>query len=154
MSKNITFDQFITEVINLGGNSPQETLIEQLGAVSPQICTELLNSSLNPLEDPSRYAFSLQWLRHAWPEEGLPALDDEARAERMGRAIEVILAEQRRGKPWLAEAAKISYPYLSEICKGLKTPRINKYMAICKALGISFSDLAARAETLPPLPED
>jgi transcriptional regulator with XRE-family HTH domain len=74
--------------------------------------------------------------------------------ERLGRAVNVILAERRMGRKSLSDAASISYPYLSEFLRGQKMPTLKKLTDIASALNIELSDLLARAEQLPDLPED
>lgn len=74
--------------------------------------------------------------------------------ERLGRAVNVILAEKRMSRKDLSDAAKISYPYLSEFLRGQKMPTLKKLNDVAKALGIDLSELLAKAEQLPELPED
>ena len=75
-------------------------------------------------------------------------------AERIGRAIDVALAEQRRKRAWLSKETGISTPYINEICKGHKAASLEKLEAIADALRMTFSELARRAENLPQLWED
>jgi transcriptional regulator with XRE-family HTH domain len=68
--------------------------------------------------------------------------------EAIGRAIKVLRAQQGKGRRELAEAAQISYPYLSEIENGRKRPSSQALVAIAGALGVRTSQLLELGETL------
>jgi transcriptional regulator with XRE-family HTH domain len=74
--------------------------------------------------------------------------------ERLGRMINVLMAEQRMGRRELAKLANLSYPYLSELCRGLKAPSFNKLISITDALGVTLNDFIVRAEDLPELKQE
>lgn len=65
----------------------------------------------------------------------------EILAKLMGRAIVIIRTCRNMNRKELAEAAKISYPYLCEIEKGDKDASFATIMRICAALRCTPSDL-------------
>jgi|RhiMethySRZTD1v2_1073278.scaffolds.fasta_scaffold420386_1 transcriptional regulator with XRE-family HTH domain len=77
----------------------------------------------------------------------VPETIDPAYYEALGRAIKVARAEQGLSRKDLAEAAKISYPYVADIESGRGRPSSSALLAIARALGMSPSTLMARAES-------
>lgn len=79
--------------------------------------------------------------------------------EAIGRAIKVLRAQQGKGRRELADAARISYPYLSEIENGKKRASSKALVAIAGAVGLRPSQLFELAEALvaqideAPIPE-
>lgn len=67
-------------------------------------------------------------------------------AERLGRAVQVRRAELDLKRPELAKLADLSYPYVSEIENGMKTPSTKALSQLAHALQLSPSELMARAE--------
>lgn len=69
-------------------------------------------------------------------------------AVQLGRAIAATRVERGMKRGQLAEAARVSYPYLSELEKGTKRGSTQKVAQIAHALGLTLSQLLARAEAL------
>jgi transcriptional regulator with XRE-family HTH domain len=65
----------------------------------------------------------------------------------IGRAIRLVRTERGMNRKELAERSGLSYPYLSEIESGKKTPSSNAIGAIADALGIPAHRLVQVAET-------
>ncbi len=68
--------------------------------------------------------------------------------EAIGRAIRVIRTEQGLSRKELAERSGLSYPYVSEIETGKKSPSSKALRAIADAVGLPPHELFAAAETL------
>lgn len=66
----------------------------------------------------------------------------------LGRAIAAARAELGMKRRELADAARVSYPYLSELENGTKQGSTQKIAQIAEALGMTHSQLLARAELL------
>ncbi len=66
----------------------------------------------------------------------------------LGRAIAATRTEQGMKRGELAKAAGVSYPYLSELENGTKQGSTQKIGQIAEALGMTPSQLLARAESL------
>lgn len=66
----------------------------------------------------------------------------------LGRAIAAARAELGMKRRQLADAANVSYPYLSELENGTKQGSTQKIAHIAEALGMTHSQLLARAELL------
>src|SRR5262245_64490402 len=66
----------------------------------------------------------------------------------LGRTIRVYRAARDMSRRDLAEQADVSYSYLAEIENGSKYPSTKALLAIANALGLSFSELLAAAETV------
>jgi hypothetical protein len=69
-------------------------------------------------------------------------------AVQLGRAIAATRAERGMKRGHLAESAGVSYPYLSELENGTKRGSTQKLAQIADALGLTSSQLLARAEAL------
>ena len=66
----------------------------------------------------------------------------------LGRAIAAARSEKGLKRRELANAARVSYPYLSELENGTKQGSTQKIGQIAEALGMTPSQLLARAESL------
>ena len=66
----------------------------------------------------------------------------------VGRAIRVIRTEHGMSRKDLAERSGLSYPYVSEIETGKKSPSSKALRAIADAIGLPPHELLAAAETL------
>lgn len=66
----------------------------------------------------------------------------------VGRAIRVIRTEHGMTRKGLAERSGLSYPYISEIETGKKSPSSKALRSIADAIGIPPHELLAAAETL------
>lgn len=66
----------------------------------------------------------------------------------LGRAIAAARSEKGLKRRDLANAARVSYPYLSELENGTKQGSTQKIGQIAEALGMTPSQLLARAEAL------
>jgi transcriptional regulator with XRE-family HTH domain len=69
--------------------------------------------------------------------------DDPGYYEALGRAIRVLRTERGLERKDLAEAAGLSYPYLSEIETGRKRPSSKALFVIAEALGVRPSEVLA-----------
>ncbi|MEX2375047.1 MAG: helix-turn-helix transcriptional regulator [Dehalococcoidia bacterium] len=69
-------------------------------------------------------------------------------SEAVGRAIKVLRAARGLSRKELAEAAGISYPYLSEIESGTKAGSSRALRPIAEALGVPLHELFAAGEEL------
>jgi transcriptional regulator with XRE-family HTH domain len=69
-------------------------------------------------------------------------------SEAVGRAIKVLRAARGLSRKDVAEAAGISYPYLSEIENGAKPGSARALRPIAEALGVPLHELFAAAEEL------
>lgn len=74
--------------------------------------------------------------------------EETAPGEALGRAIRVLRTLRDLSRPELAEAAEVSYSYLSEIETGSKRPSSRVLAAIAGALGTSAEELEATAAEL------
>ena len=72
---------------------------------------------------------------------------DPERAQRVGRAIQVLRTELGLSRAELAERAGVSYSYLSEIETGKKEVSSRTLYVLADALGVPTSTLMATAET-------
>ena len=72
----------------------------------------------------------------------------EAHDVAVGRAIRVIRTEHGMTRKGLAERSGLSYPYISEIETGKKSPSSKALRSIADAIGIPPHELLAAAETL------
>ena len=68
--------------------------------------------------------------------------------ERLGRAIQLRRVELGLKRPELATRAQLSYPYVSEIENGMKTPSTKALWLLAGALEMSTVDLMALADRL------
>ena len=75
-------------------------------------------------------------------------IEGAADAVQLGRAIAAARSERGIKRAQLAVAAEVSYPYLSELENGTKHGSTRKIGQIAEALGLSSSQLLARAEAL------
>ncbi len=66
----------------------------------------------------------------------------------LGRAIAAARSERGIKRAELAVSAEVSYPYLSELENGTKHGSTRKIGQIAEALGLTSSQLLARAEAL------
>jgi transcriptional regulator with XRE-family HTH domain len=66
----------------------------------------------------------------------------------LGDVLRRIRRQQRRTLADVAQAAKVSMPYLSEVERGRKEASSEVLGAICEALGIELSDLLVEAGRL------
>jgi transcriptional regulator with XRE-family HTH domain len=66
----------------------------------------------------------------------------------LGDVLRRIRRQQRRTLADVAQAAKVSMPYLSEVERGRKEASSEVLGAICEALGIELSDLLVEAGLL------
>lgn len=73
---------------------------------------------------------------------------DGVDAVHLGRAIAASRSERGIKRAELALAAEVSYPYLSELENGTKHGSTRKIGQIAEALGMTSSQLLARAEAL------
>jgi transcriptional regulator with XRE-family HTH domain len=69
-------------------------------------------------------------------------------AERLGRAIQLRRVELGLKRPQLAKRAELSYPYLSEIENGMKSPSTKALRQLAAALELSPAELIVLAERL------
>jgi len=76
--------------------------------------------------------------------------EDPAFYQALGRAIRVARTERGLERKDLAEAAGVSYPYLSDIESGRGRPSSRALLTIAKALGMPLHDLLRKAELLAP----
>jgi transcriptional regulator with XRE-family HTH domain len=76
----------------------------------------------------------------------VPETIDPAYYEALGRAIKVARTELGMSRKDLAEASRISYPYIADIETGRGRPSSSALLMIAQALGMSPSELMARAE--------
>ena len=129
--------------------SINELLLEKLTALDKKLGDALAESALNPAAERASFAAALKWIKAAWPAGGIAA--DYPSTERMGRAMNVLMAERRISRKLLCVEADISYPYLSEFSQGNKMPSEEKLQKISDALGISLSTMIKKAENLPDL---
>lgn len=67
----------------------------------------------------------------------------------LGRAIQIRRAELGLKRKDLAERALLSYPYLSELENGAKTPSTKALRQLAAALELSQAELLARADSSP-----
>src|SRR4051812_29246198 len=74
---------------------------------------------------------------------GAGGSDDPGYYEAVGRAIRVLRTERGMERKELAEAAGLSYPYLSEIETGRKRPSSKALFVIAEALGVRPSEVLA-----------
>jgi len=74
---------------------------------------------------------------------GTSGSDDPGYYEALGRAIRVLRTERGLARKELAEAAGLSYPYLSEIETGRKRPSSKALFVIAEALGVRPSEVLA-----------
>jgi len=71
----------------------------------------------------------------------------------LGRAIQVRRAELGLGRRELAESARLSYPYLSEVENGKKAPSAKAMWRLARALELGVAELVERAELTAPADE-
>jgi transcriptional regulator with XRE-family HTH domain len=71
-------------------------------------------------------------------------------AESFGRAIKVVRAERNLSRRELAEAAGLSYAYVSDIESGRKPPATRALRALSEALSLQPHQLMARAARIEP----
>jgi len=69
-------------------------------------------------------------------------------ADRLGRAVHLRRVELGLKRPELAKRAELSYPYVSEIENGLKTPSTKALRQLAAALDLSPAELIGRADRL------
>src|SRR5712664_25064 len=69
-------------------------------------------------------------------------------ADRLGRAVHLRRVELGLKRPELAKRAELSYPYVSEIENGLKTPSTKALRQLAAALDLSPAELIERADRL------
>jgi transcriptional regulator with XRE-family HTH domain len=75
-------------------------------------------------------------------------------AEGLGRAIQVLRAEQALSRRDLAERSGLSYSYLAEIETGAKSPSSRALASLAEGLGLAAHELVLRAERRgTPAPE-
>jgi transcriptional regulator with XRE-family HTH domain len=85
-----------------------------------------------------------------WPPQRgakVPATQDPAYFEALGRAIKVARTERGLSRKELAAKAKISYPYIADIESGRGRPSSKALLAVAAALGLSPSALMAMGES-------
>lgn len=75
-------------------------------------------------------------------------------AESLGRAVQVRRAELGLKRPELAKRSGLSYPYLSEIENGMKSPSTAALEKLAEALDLSMAELVGRAEVARPAPTE
>lgn len=80
------------------------------------------------------------------PPKPLPRNEDPEFYEGLGRAIKVARTAMGLERKELAEAAGVSYAYLSDIETGRGRPGSRSFLAIAQALGRSASELMREAE--------
>lgn len=80
------------------------------------------------------------------PKDRLPRNEDAAFYEGLGRAIQVARTSAGMKRKELAEAANVSYAYLSDIETGRGRPGSRSLLAIAEALMLSVSTLMRQAE--------
>ncbi|MFI6262184.1 helix-turn-helix domain-containing protein [Micromonospora sp. NPDC051006] len=71
----------------------------------------------------------------------------------LGRAIQVRRAELGLKRKEVAERALLSYPYLSELENGTKTPSAKALRQLAEALELSQAELLDRADSSPVRPD-
>jgi transcriptional regulator with XRE-family HTH domain len=69
-------------------------------------------------------------------------------SERLGKAIQLRRVELGLKRPELARRAQLSYPYVSEIENGMKTPSTRALWLLASALEMATVDLIALADRL------
>lgn len=74
--------------------------------------------------------------------------DDRPDAPLLGEAVRKLRSWQGLSRRELAEAAGISYPYLSEIEGGKKTPSSRTLGLLSRALGVAASEVMRMADEL------
>jgi transcriptional regulator with XRE-family HTH domain len=74
-------------------------------------------------------------------------------AERLGRAIQLRRVELGLKRPELAKRADLSYPYVSELENGLKTPSTKALRQLARAVELSPAELIALADRLKQSPQ-
>src|SRR5260370_30473387 len=72
----------------------------------------------------------------------------QTEAKRLGRAMQLRRGELGLKRPELATLAQLSYPYVSEIENGMKTPSTKALWLLAGALEMSPVDLMALADRL------
>lgn len=82
----------------------------------------------------------------AGPTDTISGSDDPGYYEALGRAIRVLRTERGLERKELAEAAGLSYPYLSEIETGRKRPSSKALFVIAEALGVRPSEVLSLAD--------
>ncbi|MEV1286939.1 helix-turn-helix transcriptional regulator [Micromonospora sp. NPDC049679] len=79
-------------------------------------------------------------------------MEDHARG--LGRAIQVRRAELGLKRKEVAQRALLSYPYVSELENGTKTPSPKALRQLADALKLSQAELLARAESSLTIPDN
>jgi transcriptional regulator with XRE-family HTH domain len=64
-----------------------------------------------------------------------------------GRAFRGLREERRISQERLAQLANLDRTYVSGIERGERNPSLENLLRLADALGVSFSEIAARAET-------
>jgi transcriptional regulator with XRE-family HTH domain len=64
-----------------------------------------------------------------------------------GRALRGLREDQRISQERLAQLANLDRTYVSGIERGERNPSLENLLRLADALGVSFSEIAARAET-------
>lgn len=70
-------------------------------------------------------------------------------AAALGRAIRLIREEHQISQTQLAEATGFMQSWISQVERGRRNPSWNNVARLADGLGVSVSELAARAETDP-----
>jgi hypothetical protein len=124
-------------------------LLQKLTSLDKKLGESLAESALNPINEQGSFSSALKWLKAAWPKDGITT--SYPSTEKMGRAMNVLMAEQRISRKSLCVATGISYPYLSEFSQGNKMPSEDKLHKVSDALGINLSAMIRKADALPDL---
>jgi DNA-binding XRE family transcriptional regulator len=74
---------------------------------------------------------------------------DRTVAEALGHAVHLRRVELGLKRPELARRSGLSYPYVSEIENGMKSPSATALEKLARALELSMAELLARAEAPP-----
>lgn len=69
-------------------------------------------------------------------------------AAALGRAVQVIRSERGISQMQLADATGFMQSWISQIERGRRNPSWNNVARLAEGLGVSVSELAARAEAL------
>ena len=73
-------------------------------------------------------------------------MQEKTVSESLGRAVQVRRAELGMKRPELAKRSGLSYPYVSEIENGMKSPSASALEKLATALELSMAELVGRAE--------
>jgi transcriptional regulator with XRE-family HTH domain len=70
-------------------------------------------------------------------------------AAALGRAVQAVRTERGMSQVQLAEATGFMQSWISQVERGRRNPSWNNVARLAEGLGVSVSELANRAETVP-----